>query len=80
MSGWTTGDWVVNGISVLILAIGIYCVLFADRIDARQQAKLEAEGLAERGYRSPLADTSPRTQGLILIVFGVFGLFRHLAY
>ena len=80
MSGWTTGDWVVNGISVLVLLMGLYFVLFAERIDAAQQKKLEAEGMAESGYRSPLADTSPRTQGLILIAFGVFGLFRHLAY
>ena len=80
MNGWTTGDWVVFGLSAVLIPVGLYFVVFAARIDAKQQAKLEAEGQSEGGYRSPLADTNLRTQGLVLIVLGLFGLLRFIAY
>ena len=76
MNAWTTGQWVMFAINLLVVAGGLYLIVFGGRIDARQRAK--NEGDEGGGYQSPLSAVSARTQGAILLALGSFGLYRYV--
>ncbi len=78
---WGVGDWVMFGISVLIILAGLYSILFARRIEARQEEKLGERGEYEGGggFRPRLMQNDPRTTGMIFLGIGAFLLMRQLA-
>jgi hypothetical protein len=79
MSGWTTGVWVMFLVNLLGVCAGLYLFLFGGRIEARQRAKREAEGMDdEAGYQSPLSAANPRIQGLIILTLSGFFTYRYL--
>jgi hypothetical protein len=77
---WGAGDWAMFALNVALVLFGLYSILFAARIEARQQAKREAMGEGEGGgYKSPLSPGGSRTLGLLFLAGGAFGLYRILA-
>jgi len=78
MALWGAGDWSVFALWVALAGFGLYNLLFAGRIEAREELKREAEGDGG-GYRSPLAAAGPRAQGLFFLGAGAFGIARSLA-
>jgi hypothetical protein len=80
MALWGVGDWAMFGLWVVLAGFGLYNLLFAGRIEAREAAKREAAGEDAGGYRSPLAAAGPRAQGLFFLAAGGFGIARSLAF
>jgi len=77
---WGVGDWVMFGIYVLIILSGLYSIVFARRIAARQEEKLSEQGEYDGGgFRPRLMLNDPRTMGLIFLGLGAFFLMRQLA-
>jgi hypothetical protein len=77
---WGAGEWAIFALNVSLILVGLNSIVFAARIEARQQAKREAMGEGEGGgYKSPLSPGSPRTVGMLVLALGAFGLYRILA-
>ena len=79
MQHWSVGNWVMFAISAFLALAGLYQLVFAARLEARDEARREAQGDHDGGgYRPSLSPGSPRVTGMIFLGVGAFGIYRML--